>query len=171
MNADHLLWTSLNRPELRERLVRVARRCGAANLAEAEDCVQDALVSAVVTSSSVQDLSRADSWLLQIVANAARMKVRARKRVRRGGGVEHQELFEEMVAHGSTPEQLASAHETLAELEAAIRADRDGELLGACLTWEGTLDSLAETRGENVSAIKTRLRRLRARLRAVVEAA
>jgi RNA polymerase sigma factor (sigma-70 family) len=171
MNAEHLFWNTLARPALRERMIAIAVRVGARDRIEAEDCVQDALVAALTTHAALEDQARADAWFSQIVANATRMRIRARKRLRRGAGADHVELEDELLrAHGD-PEQIAVDHESLARIESALRADRDGALLRECLDWDGTLNTLADTRGENVSAIKTRLRRLRLRLREKLEAA
>lgn len=173
MNAQTIVWNWLGSRVVRARMLDVAMRCGAKTRAEAEDCVQDALVSAVRSATPVEQLDRADAWLAQIVVNATRIRLRANARRRRGGGTKTVEFLEEAhetLADASNPEHLVLTHESLAHLETALQQDRDGELLDACLTWDGTMRSLAETRGENVAALKTRLRRLRLRLRAALEA-
>lgn len=163
------VWTSFGTRDARERMIGVAMRHGAKNRADAEDCVQEALISAYTTHASLDDERRALAWLAQIVANATRMRLRANKRHRRGGDVEHVDVDEERVANVIDPERTVAELESLHRLHTMPLAKHERDFLRDCLSWEGTLNTLAATRGENVSAVKTRLRRLRMRMRAHID--
>jgi RNA polymerase sigma factor (sigma-70 family) len=165
-----LIEEAATRPALRARMIGAARRHGAATQEEAEDCVQDALITALTTRAELLDESRLDAWLVQIAINAARMHQRSLGRVRRGGGIRHVDVDVSPIAAYGNPERTAAERESLASIDRSLQ-ERDWDLLDASLAWDGTLAAYANARGEKVTTLKVRLHRLRERLKVLVEAA
>ena len=90
------------------------------NSADAEDAVQDALLSAYKNFAQFRDQARISTWLTAIVTNAARMQLRRRRVVY--VSIEQHELedglalSERLAASGPGPEELCRATEIQSRL-------------------------------------------------------
>ena len=149
-----------------DRLMRVARRSCRSEV-EAEDAVQDALLSAATHLDQFRGDGRIDSWL-------SRMVVTACGRLRRGqkndAGLHSTEV--ELLAEGS-PELEAARIELAGKLVEAMSAldarDRSLIILADVEGWKA--NEVAERVGMTHGAVRTRLSRARRRLREELSAA
>jgi RNA polymerase sigma-70 factor (ECF subfamily) len=147
-----------------QRLLEAGRR-HCRTQAEAEDAVQDALISAQQQLGSLRDDQRLEPWLVKVVASACR---RISRGLKNAGGVDA-ELLE--LAGGSDPERDAERRElgeTLERLLLALPAvDRSIVLLAELEGFAAA--ELASELGLTAGAVRTRLSRLRATLTAALE--
>lgn len=152
----------------RARLVGVARRI-MRNDADAEDCVQRALLSAARHGAHVEQLQ---PWLATVVVNVCRMELRARRRKRRDTRRTVHELDEDVVDGAPGPHAALEARELEAAIARAMTewSPGDAALLFAAVEDDGAYAELAPRFGLTRSAFKTRISRIRRRLRAAIEA-
>jgi RNA polymerase sigma-70 factor (ECF subfamily) len=143
-----------------KHLTAVARRY-LPNQAEAEDAVQDALLSALKHFHQFEGRSRFSTWLHHIVVNAALKRLRRRVSER---------LSDEEQYRCSRPtqEELLLRAESLALLRAAIGKLRSRERETVCLLISDedgrTLQDVAKQLGVPVGTVKARLSRSRKHL-------
>jgi len=148
-------------------LYRVAlRRLG--NQEDAEDAVQDALLSAFRHISQFEDRSRLSTWLCQIVINSVRMQVRSQRNhtfvsldAMDGSDSEHQ-FFDS----GFSPEQACgqaelrrNIHRLIGQLSPGIRKAIQLRHIEGLSTEES-----AQAQGITQGAVKSRARRGRLQL-------
>jgi RNA polymerase sigma factor (sigma-70 family) len=158
-------------PALRRDLVRLAY-AQLHDLASAEDCVQEALLSAHLRADQLRDAAGTAAWLKSIVVNACRMRARAERRQRRGGGARHLDVDELDAIVAAPPwqspeRQLLHAEQAL-RIEQALDAERaiDAAVFRSFVGREGSLADVARGETLTAQAIKTRVMRVRKRLRA-----
>lgn len=129
---------------------------------EARDAVQDTWVIASTALSDFRGEGRLDGWLVRIVASACARLRRGQKNdpARHTDGTE---LFS-----GATPEGLAAEQELVSRIEQALLSrdplDRAVLLLSEVEGYSGL--EIAERVGLSSGAVRTRLSRIRAELRA-----
>jgi RNA polymerase sigma-70 factor (ECF subfamily) len=146
-----------------DRLLAAGRRhCRTAD--EAEDAVQDALVAAVTKLDSFGDGSL-EGWLVRIVASACRRMSRGRK----NSASLHDDKLDLLVA-SSSPETEAGQHELGDALSAALlELDPDDRLIVLLSEVDGfDAPEVAARVGLSPGAVRTRLTRIRGRLRAAL---
>ena len=147
-----------------DRLAAVGRRW-CRDEADAEDAVQDALVSAGEHMTQFRGEGPVEGWLSRMVANACRRMRRGRK----NDPALHLPADEarSLEAAGPTPEDRAERGEVavaLGELLLGLSAeDRTVLLLSEAEDWRAP--EIAGRIGSTPGAVRTRLSRLRARLR------
>ena len=154
----------------RARLVSVARRI-MRNDEDAEDCVQEALILAARNAHQFEGRSSPTSWLFRVVLNACRMRKRAERRERRGGGAAHVSI-DDLVADvplarpADDPELVLLSRETLDRLSAALDdvPALDAHLFRRVLEEDLPLKDLAQQSKLTRQAVKSRLFRVRRRL-------
>jgi RNA polymerase sigma factor (sigma-70 family) len=144
-----------------ERLLAAGRRhCRTSD--EADDAVQDALVVAATRLGSFRGEGSLEGWLVRIVASACR-------RMSRGGknAAALHESDVELVSPTFSPEAEAAGHEVGEALSKALLdlepADRLIVLLSEVDGFEAP--EVAERVGLSPGAVRTRLSRIRKRLR------
>ena len=174
------------RPEAFETLVRtyaprllaVARRMVGTD-SDAQDVVQDAMLSAYRSIDRFEGTARVSTWLHRIVVNAALMKLRTRRRkpeesleaalptFRDDGHHAH-----DIEAWGDTPDLSAERQETRAIVRDAILALPDAyrDVLVLRDIQEEDTGSTARALGITPNAVKIRLHRARQALRAQLSA-
>ena len=153
--------------ETRGALLRVAgRRLG--NPADAEDCVQEACVVAFLHVDQLREPERVRAWLTSIVVNASRMRVRAdhgQRRVR-ATPVDVRELRGLSDPSPSIDERLSVRQAVVRIRASALRHDeRDLRVIDALVDDDADYDVLARRCAMSRSAFKTRVSRLRKRLK------
>ncbi len=153
----------------RARLVSVARRI-MRNHEDAEDCVQRALLSATLHGAAVDDV---EPWLATVVVNVCRMELRARRRKRRDTRCTVHEVDEAMRDPSPGPHELVEARELQASIARAVGAwpARDVAVLAAVIEDDVPYADLAPRFALTRSAFKTRVSRIRKRLRETIEPA
>ncbi len=140
------------------------------NEADAEDCVQEALILASKNADQFEGRSSPTSWLFRVVLNACRMQRRAARRERRGGGAVHvsmQDLLSSPAADGSYDPENAFAAAELVDVvadELSRVADRDAALFRRYMAEDLPLEVLARDSQLTRQAVKSRLFRVRRRL-------
>jgi RNA polymerase sigma-70 factor, ECF subfamily len=154
-------------PATRARLLSIARRI-LVNPEDAEDCLQDALLLASLNAHQYAQRSSAAAWLSRVVINACRMRIRARRRERRGGGHVHVP-FHDLTSEppgGDTPEQLLQTREAIDVIrrELADVAPRDAIIFERAVVEDLPLQALAEETRMTRDAVKARLFRVRRRI-------
>jgi RNA polymerase sigma-70 factor (ECF subfamily) len=134
---------------------------------DAEDAVQDAFVAALGKLANLREPAAFARWLMRIVANAARARLRHRRLLSwlgLDGGGDDDVALERHAAPGVTAEHRAE----LAWLDGALRAMPDRERLPWVLRhvegWE--LHDIARALGISLATVKRRLRAARARVTA-----
>ena len=96
------------------------------NTAEAEDAVQDALLSAYKHLSEFRGESQMSTWLTAIVCNSARMRLRTRSRRQhlslddRIGEEKKYSISERLSYHGPSPEDACRGSELAARIAALL---------------------------------------------------
>jgi RNA polymerase sigma-70 factor (ECF subfamily) len=146
------------------------------NAADAEDAVQDALLSAYKHLSQFKGQARMSTWLSAIVINSARMQLRRRSRqpqVALDENPEHEThaLCDRLPAHGPTPEEACRRVELAEHIQRSVRqlsptlrrAFQLRELDG--LSIRETADVLGVAEG----TVKAQLARARKKLRLVMQ--
>lgn len=168
MNND-AVHAAIHDPTTRRRLVAMA----AAQLgseADAEDCVQEALLLAARNAEGFEGRASAFTWLYRVVVNACRMQRRARRRIRRGAGAHHVAI-EDLLVHpaadtGSDPEAALLGHELSRAVAAELRAvpDHESRLFAQVLVDPRSTGEIAREAGITRQALKSRVFRVRRRL-------
>jgi RNA polymerase sigma-70 factor (ECF subfamily) len=162
--------------ENRPRLLALAGRM-TSSMADAEDVVQEAFVSTLRHHAQFAGASRPSTWLYRVAVNAALMHLRTRRRK----GAESfdalpDEQQERLLARATDDEQAPENNAVRASVKAAVDdalstlkpVDRRIVRLRLC---EGmTTEEVSEALGLSSTAVKTRLHRARATLRAHIEA-
>ena len=148
-----------------ERL-RAAARKHCRTPEEAEDAFQDALLNAWHARESFRGDGRLDGWMVRLVASACNRLRRGRK-----NAPELHVVGRELSAEEPTPEQSAFRQELAERLGDALlelnAQDRVMLLLSDAHGWKGP--ELAQELGLSPGAVRTRLSRARAKLRAHLE--
>lgn len=143
-----------------ERLFAAGRR-HCRTTTEAEDAVQDALVTASEHLSELRDDRRLEGWLVRVVASACRRISRGHK-----NAASRHDTAAEVESEAESPEEAAARRELARRLETALlelsAQDRTIVLL-AELEGFGSAHIAAEL-GMTDGAVRVRLSRLRARL-------
>ena len=157
------------------RLLAVARRF-TGNDEDARDCVQEAFLAVHSKIADFEERSSLSTWLHRIVVNAALSRLRAKQR-------RPEESLDELMPRddrygyliGSPPEHSAEELLERVRTENAVRgavdqlpADYRAVLLLRDLEGYDTRE-VSELLGINPGAVKTRLHRARAALRALLE--
>lgn len=167
--AARLIHAELANPNTRARLVASAKRL-LGNEADAEDCVQEALILASKNADQFEGRSSPTSWLFRVVLNSCRMQRRAARRERRGGGAIHvsiQDLLSSPAADGALDPENAVAATELVDVVAdeLSRVDgRDAALFRRYIAEDLPLEVLARENQLTRQAVKSRLFRVRRRL-------
>jgi RNA polymerase sigma factor (sigma-70 family) len=136
---------------------------------EAADCVQEAWCRAWMYADQLRDFDSAAGWFKSVLINVCRMRHRARRRLRRGGGLT-QVAFEHAAAaidESADVEAIASARRELSRLGRDITAlaQHDRELLMGALERPAGMRALAASMSMTHEQAKSRLHRARKRLR------
>lgn len=152
-----------------QTLATVGRRyCRSA--IEAEDAVQDALVAAGQNLRSYRGEGSPEGWLVRMVINACRKMHRGQK----NAPALHDALDEAapLPAAGANPEDVAARAQVAQALATALAdlAPDDRALILLAEAEEWTAAEIADQLGSTPGAVRTRLSRIRARLRPMLEA-
>lgn len=148
------------------------------NVEDAEDAVQDALLSAYKNIGQFEGRSQLSSWLVRIVINAANMKLRSRPRCEflsldetpAGNGAT---LANQLVDSGPNPETICARIETQKTLDEALAAISLNLRLAfhiRAVSGYSTKES-ADALRITESCLKTRVRRARSAVRSHVNRA
>jgi RNA polymerase sigma-70 factor (ECF subfamily) len=168
--ASRLIHAELASPRTRARLVASATRI-LGNEADAEDCVQEALLLAARNADRFEGRSSPTSWLFRVVLNACRMQRRALRRERRGGGAVHLSIDDLVTSHPAAdatfdPEQAALGQDVAKVVTREL--DRiggtDALLFRRYMAEDLPLEQLARQTRLSRQAVKSRLFRVRRRL-------
>ena len=157
---------------LRPRMRNVARRI-LGDAPEVDDIVQDAVIQGLVALDRFRGDARLSTWMHRIVTNAALMQLRRdRRRPERLLGQRGEPRAESELELGprsaaESPEDQVILRERTQRLRMAIAHEdrRSRELLESCCVEEQSLAEVSARLGISRSAVKTRLFRLRRRLR------
>jgi RNA polymerase sigma-70 factor (ECF subfamily) len=144
-----------------DRLLAAGRRhCRTVD--EAEDAVQDALVTASKKLDTFRGEGSLEGWLIRIVASACRRMSRGRK-----NSVELHDDRVELLVGASSPESEAGQHELGDVLaEALLELDPEDRLILLLSEVDGfDAPEVAARVGTTPGAVRTRLSRIRGRLR------
>jgi len=167
--AARLIHLEVANARTRERLVASATRI-LGNEADAEDCVQEALLQAARCADQFEGRSTPFSWLYRVVLNACRMQRRAERRDRRGGGAVHvtiDDLLSSPAADAEAdPEAQLVGRDTLSLLadELGQVHQSDARLFSLHVLDGVPLAQLADDHDLTRQAVKSRLFRVRRRL-------
>jgi RNA polymerase sigma-70 factor (ECF subfamily) len=168
--ASRLIHAEIANPRTRERLVASAIGI-LGNEADAEDCVQEAMILAAKNAEQFEGRSSPTSWLFRVVLNACRMQRRAMRRERRGGGAVHLSIDDLVVSHPmadatSDPEQAILGRDVLAVVvdELDRIPDKDAKLFERHVLEDLPLRTLAKESHLTRQAVKSRLFRVRRRI-------
>lgn len=167
--AARLIHAEIANPRTRARLIASATRI-LGNEADAEDCVQEALILASRNADQFEGRSSPTSWLFRVVLNACRMQRRAARRERRGGGAVHvsmHDLVSTPAADASLDPENAVAAAELVDIvadELAQVGGRDAALFRRYMAEDLPLELLAKETALTRQAVKSRLFRVRRRL-------
>lgn len=147
-----------------ERLLRAGRR-HCRSCAEAEDAVQDALLIAASELGQFRGEGSVEGWLIRIVATACRRIGRGRK-----NDVALHDPEADPVDGRDSPEIFAARRELGKLLDEALLAlSPEDRLILLLAEVEGrTGEEIAQETGLSHGTVRTRLTRLRARLRTVL---
>lgn len=168
--AARLIHAEIASPRTRARLIASATRI-LGNEADAEDCVQEALILAARNADQFEGRSSPTSWLFRVVLNACRMQRRAMRRERRGGGAVHVSV-DDLVASQPTadatfdPEQSLLGRDIAKVVSSELDAigGTDAHLFSRYFAEDLPLEQLAKQNGLSRQAVKSRLFRVRRRL-------
>lgn len=123
--------------------------------ADADDCVQEALITAWRRLPDLADPEKVRSWLTTIVSRKATDRLRARKI--------SEQIDEQMVASGSDPEGATVASSQMAALKKVL-ADLPEEMRVVWVLREiggHSYDEIAAEVGETAATVRGRLARAR----------
>jgi RNA polymerase sigma-70 factor (ECF subfamily) len=163
----------------RTKLLALAYRLTASS-AEAEDVVQDAFVSTLRHHDQFQGASRPSTWLYRVTFNAALMRLRTRRRK----GADSLDALPAAAADATVtraralddamlcdPEEMAERQALKGALDEAIAELKpiDQRIVRLRFCDGLSTEEVSDATGLSVSAVKTRLHRARASLRAVME--
>lgn len=170
--ASRLIHAEIANPRTRERLIATATGIlGPSHAADAEDCVQDALILAARNAEQFEGRSSPTSWLFRVVVNSCRMQRRAMRRERRGGGAVHVSIDDLVGSHPmadatSDPEQVAAGRDVLAAVVEELDQipDKDAKLFERHVLEDMPLRELAKESRLTRQAVKSRLFRVRRRI-------
>jgi len=139
-----------------ERLLEAGRR-HCRTMAEAQDAVQDALLSASTELASLRSDAALESWLIRVVASACRRIGRGR----RNDPTLHDSELE--LATPSDPEQEAARRELAELLEALLLrlSPQDRSILVLSQLEDFSAAEIGAELGLSAGAVRTRLSRLR----------
>lgn len=161
---------AIENPETRARMLACARRM-LQNGADAEDCVQEALL--IATQRAFQFEMRASplAWLCRIVENVCRMWRRAQRRICRGGEINFVQFEEDSSGFlglpANDPERTLVGKQSLAvvsgELSTMQRAHAD--VFCRLVIDEESLRTIAREHQLTRQALKSRVFRVRLALR------
>ncbi|HEX6763878.1 MAG TPA: sigma-70 family RNA polymerase sigma factor [Polyangiaceae bacterium] len=143
-----------------DRLLAAAERhCRSS---DADDAVQDALLIATEKLDTFRGDGSLEGWLVRLVASACDRRRRGRKNDPK---LHDSEIV--VPADGESPDVVADRHAVGALLERALFAldPNDRELLLLCEVEGMSAPEVADRVGLSPGAVRTRLSRLRARLR------
>lgn len=147
-----------------QRLLEAGRRhCRSS--AEAEDAVQDALISAGEQLGALRDDHKLERWLVKVVASACRRLSRGQK----NDGALHD--TESELTSDDDPERSAARRELGRALERVLLAlsPQDRSILLLAELEDFGAAEIAEELGMTAGAVRTRLSRLRSALTATLE--
>ena len=145
------------------------------NVADAEDAVQDAMLSALTHVHQFRGQAKISTWLTTIVINSARMKLRQRLASGRLASDEndgHQELLEDIVSDTRPGPEEAYRKQEIAETLAHARSRLSPTLRTTFQLRDVDGFSIRETAellGVPTGTVKARLARARVRLREVIK--
>ena len=147
-----------------ERLIRAGRR-HCRTLAEADDAVQNALLSAATSLGQFRGEGSLEGWLVRIVARACRRMSRGQK-----NDFSNHETDSVLVDSDASPEAEAARHELGRILDAALLELRpeDRTILLLSEVEDFTAPEIAARLGLSAGAVRTRLTRLRERVRSAL---
>lgn len=163
--GDQLAYARL----LKRHRARLAATCVSVlrDEGEAADVAQDAALVAWLQLDRLRDLDRFDAWLVGIARMLCRRALRARGRAR--VELAHEDALSDLAAaEGEGPQARLLAAERASELAAAIAALPPGQRDAVVLYHLGDLPqaTVAERLGTAGGAVRTRLHKARAGLRA-----
>jgi RNA polymerase sigma-70 factor (ECF subfamily) len=154
------------------------------NPAEAEEVVQETFLSAFEHLDGFRGDSRFSTWIFRVASNHALMKLR-KKRPEAVGDLSDLEPsmaqarersagtspFDALSLWARRPDDAAAALEVLAALEDALQAlpEEERAMLLLRAIDDASHDTLAETFGTTVPAVKSRLHRTRLLLRTLLD--
>jgi RNA polymerase sigma-70 factor (ECF subfamily) len=168
--ASRLIHAEIANPRTRERLIATATGI-LGNEADAEDCVQDALILAARNAEQFEGRSSPTSWLFRVVVNSCRMQRRAMRSERRGGGAVHVSIDDLVGSHPmadatSDPEQIIAGRDILAAVVEELDQipDKDAKLYERHVLEDLPLRELAKESRLTRQAVKSRLFRVRRRI-------
>jgi len=144
-----------------DRLLAAGRRhCRTGT--EAEDAVQDALITAAEHLTQLRDDAKLEGWLIKVVASACRRIGRGRKN---DGGRHDAEA--DPTAHGDSNPEAELARRELGELlehELLALAPRDRSILLLAELDDFSAAQIGAELGMSEGAVRTQLSRLRGRM-------
>jgi RNA polymerase sigma-70 factor (ECF subfamily) len=144
------------------------------NVADAEDAVQDAVLSALTNVQQFRGQAKMSTWLTTIVINSARMKLRRRLASGQWASDENdgqQEFLEEIVSDTRPGPEEAYRKQEIAETLARATSRLSPTLRTTFQLREVDGLSIRETAdllGVPTGTVKARLARARARLRQII---
>lgn len=141
---------------------------------DAQDCVQDAFISAYRNLDKFRQDSKVSTWLYRIVVNACLMRLRKDRRAKtmtQPEGEVEQVLADPSPSAEEAPERAALNKELGQHLEAGLAALPDELRIAVTLRDVQGLSNVeaAEVLETTVSAFKARLHRARVQLRSYLE--
>jgi RNA polymerase sigma-70 factor, ECF subfamily len=148
-----------------ERLLQAGRRhCRTAD--EADDAVQDALLSAATNLDEFRGAGSFEGWLVRIVARACRRMSRGRK-----NDFASHDSDAILVDGAASPESEAARHEVGRLIDGALLELRpeDRTILLLAEVEDFTAAEIAARLGLSPGAVRTRLTRLRERVRTALD--
>ena len=150
--------------------------CQLGNIADAEDAVQDALLSALMHVDQFKGQAKMSTWLIAIVINSARMKLRrryAQVQVALDESCGEQEVFADRVSDFRPDPEEACRKRQVAE-RLAHATSRLSPSLRTTLRLRDiyglSIRETAHLLGVPAGTVKARLSRARTRLRQIIKA-
>ncbi len=149
-------------PSFRRRLLGQATRI-LRDEADAEDCVQEASIYACRSADTCLGAPHVAAWIHQILANTCRMRLRALRRHRRGGGFVHLALdAASLPACTRNPETELLGKELVERLREGVHRLRPADAVVVRQSAEGVpFAEIAAEADLTTSALKSRLFRAR----------
>jgi len=131
---------------------------------DADDAVQEALISAWDQLDTLRDATKVRSWLVSIVSRKATDRIRARR--------VSDELDDDVPADGATPEQAAVASSRLEALSVVLASLPDGQRQCWVLKELGgySYEEIGERLGMTPTTVRGKLARARATMVTGMEA-
>jgi len=142
------------------------------NPEDAQDAVQDALLSAFRHASQFQQRAQLSTWLHRIVINSALVKLRARRRhettsLEESSEANGEPLAAKLVSPAASPEQLCAQTEIREIISAVVRRlpPKQRRACELCAQQDWPMREAARELGVGVGALKCSLVRARRALR------